>query len=210
VRIDGADYNNPFFSGIRGGERSNFVITVPQSAVQEFQLLASGYTAEYGRSTGGVLNAITKSGTNDWHGDAFYQLRHKELGKLTPFGAQILETLQQFGGSAGGAVKKDKFFIFGAYEHQLSRIPRIIQFTVLNQAAVSAHTQEAYNHCRTLEGPFKSTNDALATIVRTDLSVQRRQPADDALQRQQRHGGECGHRGRRGRYVYHQRTFQQW
>jgi hypothetical protein len=168
VMIDGADYNNPFFGGIRGGERSNFIVTIPQSAIQEFQVLASGYTAEYGRSTGGVLNAITKSGSNDWHGDAFYQLRHKELGKLTPFKTQILETLQQFGGSAGGAVKRDKFFVFGAYEQQISSIPRIIAFAALNQAAFNSNTQEAYSYYRSLEGPFKSTNDALALLGRAD------------------------------------------
>ena len=61
VMVDGSDYNQPFFGGIRGGERSNFIITTPQSAVQEFQVVTAGYTAEYGRSSGGVLNAITKA-----------------------------------------------------------------------------------------------------------------------------------------------------
>ncbi len=54
VMVDGADYNNPFFGGTRGGERSNFVPTIPQSSVQEFQAIATGYSAEYGRSTGGA------------------------------------------------------------------------------------------------------------------------------------------------------------
>ena len=51
VMVDGTDYNQPFFGGIRGGERSNFVITVPQSAIREFQAVSAGYTAEYGRSS---------------------------------------------------------------------------------------------------------------------------------------------------------------
>ena len=62
VMVDGTDYNQPFFGGIRGGERSNSIITVPQSAVREFQAVAAGYTAEYGRSSGGILNVITKRG----------------------------------------------------------------------------------------------------------------------------------------------------
>ena len=50
ISIDGADYNQPFFGGIRGGERSNFAFTIPQEAIQEFQVVASGYSAEFGRS----------------------------------------------------------------------------------------------------------------------------------------------------------------
>src|SRR5262249_50280873 len=108
VMIDGSDYNNPFFGGIRGGERSNFVVTVPQSSVQEFQAVTAGYAPEYGRSSGGLLNVITKSGANALHGESFYQIRHKEMGKSTPFGNQILETQQQFGGAAAGSLKKDR------------------------------------------------------------------------------------------------------
>ena len=76
IMVDGADYNQPFFGGIRGGERSNSIITVPQSSVQEFQAITTGYAAEYGRSTGGILNVISKSGTNSWHGEGFYQNRN--------------------------------------------------------------------------------------------------------------------------------------
>ena len=86
VMVDGTDYNQPFFGGIRGGERSNSIITVPQSAIREFQAVAAGYTAEYGRSSGGILNATTKSGTNELHGDAFYQVRHRTLAPRTPSG----------------------------------------------------------------------------------------------------------------------------
>jgi hypothetical protein len=123
VMVDGTDYNNPFFGGTRGGERSNYVPTIPQSAVQEFQAVTTGYAAEYGRSTGGLLNVITKSGTNALHGEGFYQIRHKETGLKTPFNTQSLETLQQFGGGAGGAIKKNKIFWFGSAERQLSTRP---------------------------------------------------------------------------------------
>ena len=89
--------------GIRGGERSTSIITVPQSAIAEFQVLATGYSAEYGRSTGGVMNTITKSGTNDLHGEGFYQLRHRALSAKNPVvNVRPSETLQQFGGGIGG------------------------------------------------------------------------------------------------------------
>ena len=68
VNIDGADYNQPFFGGLRGGERSNNAFTVPQGAVQEFQVIAAGYSAEFGRSTAGLVNVVTKSGANQVDG----------------------------------------------------------------------------------------------------------------------------------------------
>jgi hypothetical protein len=72
VNVDGVDYNQPFFGGIRGGERSNSSFTLPQEAIREFQVVAAGYSAEFGRSSGGIVNAVTKSGTNDFSGSAFY------------------------------------------------------------------------------------------------------------------------------------------
>jgi hypothetical protein len=77
VNIDGVDYNQPFFGGIRGGERSNNAFTVPQESIKEFQVVAAGYSAEFGRSTGGIVNAVTKSGTNDLHGSLFFLARPK-------------------------------------------------------------------------------------------------------------------------------------
>lgn len=172
IMLDGADYNQPFFGGIRGGERSNSIITVPQSAVQEFQVVTTGYSAEYGRSSGGVLNTITKSGTNEIHGDAFYQLRHKELGLKDPVqNIASLETLQQFGGSVGGPIRSDKLFFFGAVERQQSRTPRQVQFSQLIGFSPTAATQEAYDFFKTIEEPFKQTNNATALTARTDYQA---------------------------------------
>src|SRR5215208_2702488 len=125
VNIDGMDYNQPFFGGIRGGERSNLAFTIPQESIKEFQVVASGYSAEFGRSTGGIVNAVTKSGTNDLHGSAFYLARPKNFARQNEF-FRVLEdrvnqlaagttttptaarreikpapTQQQFGGSIG-------------------------------------------------------------------------------------------------------------
>jgi hypothetical protein len=175
VMLDGADYNQPFFGGIRGGERSNSIITVPQTAIQEFQVVTTGYSAEYGRSTGGVLNTITKSGTNDIHGEAFYQLRHKEMGAKDP--VQLiasLETLHQFGGAVGGPIARDKWFLFGAIERQDSETPRQVQFPSLltATAAQQAAGPEAFNFFKSLEVPFDQTNDASAFTVRSDYQTQ--------------------------------------
>ncbi|OLD71723.1 MAG: hypothetical protein AUI45_00890 [Acidobacteria bacterium 13_1_40CM_2_56_11] len=171
VMIDGSDYNNPFFGGIRGGERSNFIVTVPQSSVQEFQAVTAGYSPEYGRSSGGLLNVVTKSGANALHGESFYQIRHKELGKNTPFGIKILETQQQFGGGAGGAIKKDKLFWFGAIERQDAKSPEAVRYTTLDSIALNANNQEAYNYYRSLETGFQKTNNATALTGRADYQI---------------------------------------
>ena len=169
IMLDGADYNQPFLGGIRGGERSNLIITVPQSAVQEFQVLTTGYSAEYGRSSGGVLNTITRSGTNKAHGEMFYQMRHKELGARDPVqNMASLETLQQFGGSVGGPVKRERLFYFGALEFQRSRTPRQVLFAQLLNRTPTAATQEAFAFLKSQERPFTQTNHAVAATIRAD------------------------------------------
>lgn len=172
IMLDGADYNQPFFGGIRGGERSNNVFTVPQSSIQEFQVVTSGYSAEYGRSTGGVLNTITKSGTNAYHGDLFYQLRHKELGAKDPVVLlSSLETQHQFGGSVGGPIKRDKLFFFGAVERQDASQGRFVQFPQIIGRQVTDANREALEFFRSEERPFQQTNDALAFTAKADYQA---------------------------------------
>src|SRR5262247_2383678 len=127
--VDGGDNNQAFFSEERGRTRIGYSIS--QSAVQEFQVNTSNYSAEYGRAAGGVTNAVTKSGTNQYHGDAFYHQRNSDLGARNPLG--FLSTLnsdgtttrsgfkpedqrQQFGGTLGGPIKKDALFFFFSYD----------------------------------------------------------------------------------------------
>jgi hypothetical protein len=169
VMLDGADYNQPFFGGIRGGERSGFNFTVPQSAIQEFQVITAGYAAEYGRSTGGVLNAITKTGTNALHGDAFWQTRRGDLSQPNPIlGLKTSENLQQFGGSAGGRIIKDKLFWFGAIERQISEAPRQVLFPNLVGLAPTPDTATSLSFYRGLEVPFLMTNNSIAATARGD------------------------------------------
>ncbi|MGH9847950.1 MAG: carboxypeptidase regulatory-like domain-containing protein [Blastocatellia bacterium] len=142
IQIDGADYNQPFFGGIRGGERSNNGYTIPQESIQEFQVVAAGYSAEFGRSTGGLVNAITKSGGNDFHGSAFYLHRPQELSRSNEILSAIATarnreipgapTQQQWGASLGGPLKRDRAFFFGSYEQQRIRQDRNVVFTLLN------------------------------------------------------------------------------
>ena len=168
ISIDGADYNQPFFGGIRGGERSNFAFTVPQEAIQEFQVVASGYSAEFGRSSGGIVNAITKSGTNSFRGSAFYLNRDKGLATENVFGQDAAPTQHQFGGSIGGPLRKDKLFFFAAYEQQKVTDPRAVLFTTLTGFTPNADQREAFEFYKSLETPFEATNDARAFLGRLD------------------------------------------
>jgi hypothetical protein len=178
VNIDGMDYNQPFFGGIRGGERSNTAFTIPQESIKEFAVVAAGYSAEFGRSTGGVVTAVTKSGTNEYHGSAFYLLRHRELSRSNDYfdaleaqlGRKVTAapTQQQYGGSFGGPIKKDKSFFFGSFEGQKVRNPRQVFFDLLQGFTPTAATQEAITYYQGLQTPFEQTNDVWAFLARFD------------------------------------------
>ena len=115
VSLDGGDYNNGFFGEQSGGQRAAVDITL--EAVKEFQVVASGANAEFGRTGGGVVNVITKSGTNDLHGSLFHYQRLEGLTGKTSDGTPLTDFhREQFGGSAGGHIIKDKLFFFGAGE----------------------------------------------------------------------------------------------
>jgi hypothetical protein len=87
-------------------------------AIQEFSVLTANYTAEYGRTSGGVINAVLKSGTNSFHGDVYWFLRDEGLDARNFFDSPKIAPFHrnQFGGSVGGPIRKGKTFIFGDYE----------------------------------------------------------------------------------------------
>lgn len=115
VSLDGGDYNNGFFGEQAGGQRA--AIDIALEAVKEFQVIATGANAEYGRTAGGIINVITKSGTNDVHGSLFFNFRHENLSSDTSDG-KPLEGFhrEQFGGTIGGPIVKNKAFYFFALE----------------------------------------------------------------------------------------------
>ncbi len=170
VSVDGADYNQPFFGGLKGGERSNNAFTIPLESIQEFQVVAAGYSAEFGRSTGGLVNAITKSGTNTMRGSALYVNRNRDWAEKNAFGQTAAPTQQQFGGSIGGPLLRDRLFYFGAFEQQLFENTRNVVFNFAG-ATRTADTAEAYDQYRNLEEPFDTTNDATALLGRVDYQL---------------------------------------
>ena len=115
ISLDGGDYNNGFFGEQMGGQRAGIDITL--EAVKEFQVVATGANAEYGRTAGGVVNVITKSGTNELHGSLFHFQRLEALTGDLSDGTQLEDFhREQFGGTLGGPLKKDKAFFFVAAE----------------------------------------------------------------------------------------------
>jgi outer membrane receptor for ferrienterochelin and colicin len=190
VQIDGGDYNNPFFGGLRGGERSNQAFTIPQGAVREFQVVASGYNAEFGRSTGGIVNVVTKSGTNDYHGSAFYVIRPQKYAHKNAFSQIAAPTQKQWGGAVGGPLYlprfgeggpstfggKDKSFFFVAYEQQKLQQTRSVLMNNLRQAGINSGTiasgiDEALAYSLGQEGPYGQTNDAKVFLTRLDFNL---------------------------------------
>ena len=122
ITVDGADFNNTFFGSATGQPEVPYFV-VSQEAVQEFQVLANGYSAEFGRSGGGFLNVVTKSGTNDIHGSGFYFGRGDwGRGTLTDGRGDDLDnsafSQNQFGGSIGGPIVRDKAHYFVSVDRQ--------------------------------------------------------------------------------------------
>ena len=113
-RVNGVsinDYSN-------GSPGSTLGVNLGVDAIQEFSVLTGNYSAEYGRASGGVINGITKSGTSQFHGDAYYFIRDKVLDARNFFDPAVIPPFHrdQFGASGGGPIVKNKTFIFGDYE----------------------------------------------------------------------------------------------
>ena len=135
--VDGGDNNQAFFSEERGRTRIPYVIS--QASIREFQVNTSNYSAEYGRAAGGVVNAITKSGTNEFHGQIFFYDRDNKWGARNAFAFQTIGTPPattvvglkptdrrlQFGGAVGGPIIKDKLFFFFSYDQQKQNFPAV-------------------------------------------------------------------------------------
>ena len=121
VSVDGADFNNPFFGEQRGGQRPPFTFNL--DAVQEIVVTASGANAEFGRSSGGFVNVVTKSGTNQLHGSLHYYGKDGALSGQPHHAGVTLPapdfTQHQFGFTLGGPIKRDRAFFFLAYDQQI-------------------------------------------------------------------------------------------
>jgi len=107
---------------VNGGDANDIFVNAPSiqpspDAIEEFRVLTNTFDAEFGRNSGSVVNVVTKSGTNEFHGDVYEFFRNNALNTRGYFDPSVAPYHQnQFGVTAGGPIKKDKTFIFGSYE----------------------------------------------------------------------------------------------
>jgi hypothetical protein len=169
LSIDGADSRDNFFGEFFGSlETKNF--TVPLEAVQEFQVVTNGFAPEFGRSTGGLLNVVTKSGTNSITGSAHYFYRGKSLisddALDTP---PNIDSQHQFGAAIGGPIEKDKQFFFVAFDVQRQHGPLITQFA-RDVSGVGA-PEFGIADLSDLEGPHTQFQNLFTILGRYDLQI---------------------------------------
>ena len=134
--IDGADNNQAFFSEERGRTRAGY--STPKVAIQEFQVNTSNYSAEYGRSAGAVMNTVTKSGTNAYHGEMYFYDRDNSWGAFNPFTRLAVQSSpgvyttvpykptdvrKIMGFGVGGPIIKDKLFFYLTFDRYYRNFP---------------------------------------------------------------------------------------
>src|SRR5437868_12786295 len=152
--IDGA--NN--FNGVDGG----FVLEPPIDAISEFRILSHNADAEFGHSTGSTTNIVTRSGSNSFHGAAWEFLRNDAMDATNYF-AKTVDPLKQnqFGGTFGGPIRKDKTFLFGYYEGFRNRQGETVAATVPSAAEKQGNFGELCTSIRaTFDGAGKCSNQA--------------------------------------------------
>ena len=146
--VDGGDFNNAFFAQARGRYRAPYQFST--EVVQEFRVSSNSYGAELGRSGGAVVNVVTKSGSNHWHGTGFYFLRDSSFGAADAFLAfKPHNRQQQAGGTIGGPIKKNKIFFFGGFDQHYFHVPDVVEFLngssqVIPQAGTGPYTPGDY------------------------------------------------------------------
>ena len=155
IAVDGAD-DISTASGIQRG-------TPPQESVQEFRVINTDYSAEFGRASAGIVNIITRSGTNEWHGSLYEYFRNDKMDAvnlLQASGAHVLRQ-NQFGAAIGGPLQKDKTFMYGNYEAQRRGESPFYNSAVLNNI-------HAINEVKALYGLAPEPN--LSSVLRTNDS----------------------------------------
>lgn len=119
IMLDGVDYNNSMFGGQVGGAEGRAPLSISQESIKELTVITNGASVEFGRSGGGVVNVITKSGTNDYHGSAFYYYQPQEwIADFADGREPADQEKKQYGFSLGGPIIKDRLFFFGSFDNQ--------------------------------------------------------------------------------------------
>ncbi len=177
VTIDGVDSTNAFFGGIAGGAEGRSPLQVSQESVREFQVVQAGASAEFGKSSGGFINVLTKSGSNDFHGSLLGYYRPSSWqAKLAPATAGSDYTdprdtkKNNLGGSLGGPLLKDELFFFASYERQRQNATIPINYLQTVKPAEDVLVAK-YPGYPTSGSAFTQTQDADTFFGRLDLQA---------------------------------------
>jgi hypothetical protein len=175
--IDGANNDNTFFGqalGRTGSGRAPYQFS--QDAVKEFQVNTNSYSAEYGRAGGAVINVVTKSGTNEFHGSAFDFLRDRRYNAndyintiQTPPRAKGPYHFDQYGASIGGPIVPEKHFFFANYDGQRNSIDNPILLGVsASQVPADAASQAGFQKILTQAATYQKTQNQDVFLLKTD------------------------------------------
>jgi outer membrane receptor protein involved in Fe transport len=174
--LDGADDHNTFFGSQLAFSPSPYQVSV--EAVQEFQVNVNAYSAEYGRAGAGVVNVVTKSGTNDLHGGLFWFYRDKALNAADPVRHETDPLhVNQFGGTLGGAIRKNALFFFVNYDGQRrtegnpTTLNLPATFTPSPKPDVAAYQQLALNYLQPRAAPWVRTYDQDVLFSKVDWQI---------------------------------------
>jgi len=163
--VDGGDFNNAFFAQARGLYRTPYQFS--NEVVQEFRVSTNSYGAELGRAGGAVVNVVTKSGSNHWHGTGLYYIRDSGFGAADPMMTFKPHSRQQQGGATlGGPLKKNKIFVFAGFDQHYFHVPDVVEFLngtmqVVPQPGIGPYTP----------GDYEASDQALVFAAAARLSA---------------------------------------
>jgi hypothetical protein len=184
LTVDGADDNNTFFgqtTGRTGSGRAPYQFS--QDAVQEFQVNSNGYSAELGHAGGAIINVVTKSGTNKFHGTGFEFFRDRGLAANDPIvklthaftpSASLRKPgyhYHQFGGNVGGPIVKNKAFFFFDYDGQRNTQGNIVTLSVPTIASPTAFQTAAINYLQGRAGSYSRGLNQDTYLAKVDWSL---------------------------------------
>ncbi|MGH9829860.1 MAG: carboxypeptidase regulatory-like domain-containing protein, partial [Blastocatellia bacterium] len=158
--VDGSDTNNTFFGqslGRTGSGRAPYQFS--QDAVEEFQVNSNAYSAELGHAGGAVINVVTKSGTNQFHGTGFEYFRDRSLNANDPINKlngkpKTPYHFNQFGGDLGGPIIRDKLFFFFDYDGQRNIASNLVVLGITPPATPTANQQAALTYLQARDGSW--------------------------------------------------------
>lgn len=163
--VDGGDFNNAFFAQARGLYRAPYQFS--NEVVQEFRVSFNSSGAELGRAGGAVVNVVTKSGTNHWHGTGLYYIRDSGFGAADAFMTfKPHSRQQQGGGTIGGPIRKNKIFFFAGFDQHYFHVPDVVEFLNGTMQVVPQAGTGPYS-----PGDYEASDQALVFAAAAQLSA---------------------------------------